>query len=388
MAYVQRTTKTSPTDMWLNPYWYDVNLNPFFDSFYCLPNCTIYAWGRLLELGAQNLTLCHGNAGSWYGYNDGYPRGQTPRLGAVGCWHSPTSMGQGHVAIVEEYDNESITISNSDFKYPFECGGDKLDKDNVWNMRAYFAYEYLRYPYSFSDYVFQGFIYVPIAGGVPPEPDNWISDNRYLIRSEMDSNAIKFYYTMTRLGCSYNAIVGMLANIEHESKINPGVWEDFRVRWRGYGLTQWSPYTKYSDWAGADWEDNGQKECERIIYEGNYGISQYDANQWFSNWYAPYVGYPEQPPISLFDYLRETALSPKVLADYWLLYYEHPDESNIPNRIAEHQELVDYYNNLLGGGGYIPPTPPTPTPAGFGKFKLMDMINKRKFVRKRGLQWR
>lgn len=384
MAYIRRTDKLTPTDMWDNPYWY-TNVNPYYNPTYMLPDCTCYTYGRLLELGATNINLCNGgtdDAGNWYNYNDGYQRSQTPRLGAVACWYSPSSQGDGHVAIVESINGNEIVTSNSNLILPSVCG-DKSIKSNVWNLWDYWYERTLTPPYGFLDYVLQGFIYVPIAGGAPPEPSSWITGNMYLSRSEMDNNAVKFYYTMTRLGCSYNAILGMLANIEHESNINPGIWEELRVRWRGYGLTQWSPYTKYSNWAGSDWENNGQKECERIIYEGNYGISQYDANQWFSNWYAPYVGYPEQPPISLFDYLRETALSPKVLADYWLLYYEHPDESNIPNRIAQHQSLVDYYNNLLGGGAPVPPTP-----VGEGKFNLLMIINKRKFVRKRGLQWR
>lgn len=388
MAYIPRTSKTSPTDMWDNPYWY-TNVNPYYDPVYMLPDCTCYTYGRLLELGATNINLCNGgtdDAGNWYNYNDGYQRGQTPQLGAVACWYSPSSQGGGHVAIVEAINGTEIVTSNSNLIRPDECG-DKSIQSNVWNLWDYWYERTLTPPYGFlGDYVLQGFIYVPIAGGAPPEPSAWISGNMRLSRSEMDSNAIKFYYVMTRLGCSYNSILGMLANIEIESYINPGIWEDLRVEWRGYGLTQWSPYTKYSDWAGIGWENNGQKECERIIYESNYGISQWDANQWFSNWYAPYVGYPEIPPMSFFDYVHETAVSPKVLADYWLLYYEHPGESNIPNRIAQHQSLVDYYNTLLGGGGPVPPVPPTPGTRTHGG--VIYKTNKRKFMKRRGLPWR
>ena len=180
----------------------------------------------------------------------------------------------------------------------------------------------------------------------PPEPTNWITGNRFLGRSEMDNNAIKFYYTMSRQGVSYNAILGMLANIEAESTINPGIWESLDPYAGGYGLVQWTPYTKYSDWAGSGWENNGQKECERIIYEANNGL------QWFDNYYAPQVGYPASIPISFADFIHST-LSPKVLADYWVLYYEHPYEGYIQGRIDSHQSQVDYYNNLLGGS--LPP---------------------------------
>ena len=162
----------------------------------------------------------------------------------------------------------------------------------------------------------------------------------------MDNNAIKFYYTMTRLGASYNAILAMLANIEVESNINPGIWESLAPYEGGYGLTQWTPYTKYSDWAGSGWQNNGQRECERIKYEANNGL------QWFANGAAPDHGYPYSPPISFGDFFI-SGQDPKTLADYWILYYEHPAESQIAGRIADHQAQVEYYNNLLGGGGPV-----------------------------------
>ena len=95
MAYIPRTSKTSPTDMWDNPYWY-TNDNPYYDPVYMLPDCTCYTYGRLLELGATNINLCNGgtdDAGNWYNYNDGYQRGQIPQLGAVACWASQSSQG-------------------------------------------------------------------------------------------------------------------------------------------------------------------------------------------------------------------------------------------------------------------------------------------------------
>ena len=168
--------------------------------------------------------------------------------------------------------------------------------------------------------------------------------------------------------------------MESESGINPGIWEELVVEGGGYGLVQWTPYTKYSDWAGQGWQDNGNKECDRILYEAQNGL------QWSSNWYAPHVGYPEIPPISLAEFLTETNLSPKVLADYWILYYEHPDESNIPYRIAEHQAQCDYYNELLMNSP-ISPDPPSP-PYYPQRVKTPFISNKRKFMKRRGLPWR
>lgn len=380
MAYIPRTSKTVPTDMWQNTYWYDYPPNPFTGQWR-LPNCTCYAWGRVCELGATNVTLSTSEAGDWYSYtSDGYERGQTPRLGAVGCWYSPSSSGHGHVAVVESISGTDVTFSNSAYIEAY----DKQTNQTYYNNSGdYFYMTTLSYPYNFgADYSFQGFIYVPITGGgAPPEPSAWIYGNRYLTRAEQDNNAVKFYYTMSRLGASYNAILGMLANIEHESTINPGIWENLDAFNGGYGLVQWTPYTKYSQWAGQGWRDNGQKECERIWYEAE------NNEQWFDNPVALQYGYTVVPPVTLMQFMTSTE-NPKVLADYWLLYYEHPDESYISGRIAQHQAKVDYYNQLLGGGSPIPPVPPPVPPHGGHSSKFMYMISKRKFMRKRGLPWR
>lgn len=108
-----------------------------------LPNCVGYAWGRYCE--EQNIHSCklsRGNAENWYGYNDGYNRGSTPKLGAVICWHSTKSGG--HVAIVEKINNDgSILTSNSAYN----------------GSRFYTKKLYPPHYRMGSAYTFQGFIY-------------------------------------------------------------------------------------------------------------------------------------------------------------------------------------------------------------------------------------
>ena len=320
-----------------NSLWY--SNNPFYQAGYGLPNCTCYAWGRFWEIAGggsdKRPRLSTANAEDWYNYGDGYERGTTPKLGAVICFADGPFSGDGHVAIVEEiFDDGSITTSNSAY------GGDYFYTQRLSPLNNYVPA---------AGYIFQGFIYNPYAGGqAPPEPDNWITGNRFLSRAEQDNNAIKFYYVMTRLGFSYNAILGMLANLQSESTINPGIWEGLNPYGGGYGLVQWTPYTKYSDWAGSGWENNGQKECERINYESQNGL------QWFGNPAAGSIGYPTTPPVS-FAQFKESDLDPVTLADYWLLYYEHPREDLLPSRHSENVNNVAYYDDLLGGGGPVPP---------------------------------
>lgn len=135
-----------------------------------LPNCVGYAFGRFMAILGSYPSLCTGNAGTWYGYNDGYKRGQTPQLGAVACWSYPG--GAGHVAIVEKI-NPDGSIVCSESNYP---------TNSFLNRNPNFNFKYvprLQYPYFTgvnesryapnyysSAFHFQGFIYNPACAQV------------------------------------------------------------------------------------------------------------------------------------------------------------------------------------------------------------------------------
>lgn len=105
--------------------------------------------------------------------------------------------------------------------------------------------------------------------------NDWVTGNRFLGSDDMKHNGILVYKELSKYGFSVNAIAGILGNLEAESTINPGIWEGLQPYIGGYGLVQWTPYEKYSDWAGENWQNNGDKECERIAYEFENGIQYY-----------------------------------------------------------------------------------------------------------------
>ena len=80
----------------------------------------------------------------------------------------------------------------------------------------------------------------------------------------------------------------------------------------GFGLVQWTPRTKYSDWAGADWQTNFDKQLQRIMYELNNGL------QW--QWRPGYTQY-----ISFYDFTRSND-SLDYLTGAFLYYYEGPGD--------------------------------------------------------------
>lgn len=109
-----------------------------------LANCVGYCWGRWWEIMDQNPGLCSNDAKYWWTYNDGYPRGSEPRLGAIICF---TSSGQGHVAIVERViDPDTIVTSNSAYNQTIFYT-QTLRRVNGWTWNSAFT--------------FQGFIYLP-----------------------------------------------------------------------------------------------------------------------------------------------------------------------------------------------------------------------------------
>ena len=96
-----------------NPYYHELNL--YYRFGLGMPNCTAYAYGRAYEILGREPMLCNGNAGQWWSYNisiGAYAYGSEPRLGAIACWDDYNNYS-GHVAVVEEINGETVTISES-----------------------------------------------------------------------------------------------------------------------------------------------------------------------------------------------------------------------------------------------------------------------------------
>lgn len=166
--------------------------------------------------------------------------------------------------------------------------------------------------------------------------DSWISKNAYLTRAEMEFNALILTTFFRGHGWTDNAIAGMLGNMQTESSINPGIWENLSrpapsITNVGYGLVQWTPYTKYSEWAGGDWENNGFKQCERIIWELENRVQYYST-----------VDYP----LSFREFSQSTQ-TPEYLAQAWLYNYERPSSLNQPQRSTQAREWYTFIGGKI-----------------------------------------
>jgi hypothetical protein len=163
---------------------------------------------------------------------------------------------------------------------------------------------------------------------------------RRLTNEEMTVNANYIYSFLLSKGWTKNAIAGILGNMQSESSINPNRWQSDNIGnlQGGYGLTQWTPATKYLNWAdslGYAWTDiDGQ--IDRLQYEVENGI------QWIAT-----TNYP----MSFQEFIKSTD-TPYNLALAFIANYERPLDPNQPIRGTQAQY---WYEHLQGSS-----TSPTP----------------------------
>ncbi len=175
-----------------------------------------------------------------------------------------------------------------------------------------------------------------------------VSKNNYLTLEEMTVNAEYIMSYFLSKGWSNEAISGMLGNMQTESTINAGIWQnlDEGNLSLGVGLVQWTPATKLTEWASSVGLDFSQidTQLKRIEYEVANGI------QW---------GAVAEYPMSFTEFIvsRET---PEYLAQVFLKNYEKPSNQNQPNRSTQARYWFDTLSGESSGGS----KPAFPTSAG------------------------
>lgn len=101
---------------------------------------------------------------------------------------------------------------------------------------------------------------------------SWIIDyQRWLSESESLNNAQQVANHFKGTDWTKESLSAMCGNMRHESSINPDMYE-YGYDWsadRGYGLVQWTPRSKYWDWAVSQGLEprSGDSQLARIDYE-------------------------------------------------------------------------------------------------------------------------
>lgn len=167
-----------------------------------------------------------------------------------------------------------------------------------------------------------------------------VSGNRYLTLEEMTINAQYILNAFIEKGWTKESVCGMLGNMQSESTINPGIWEGLNAgnMSGGYGLVQWTPASKYIDWANNEGYaiDDIDGQINRIVYEVENGL------QWIST---------SSFPMTFKEFTQSTDTTYN-LAMVFIANYERPLEPNQPIRGTQ----AEYWYTTLTGGTNPHPT--------------------------------
>ena len=120
---------------------------------------------------------------------------------------------------------------------------------------------------------------------------------------------------LTSRGWTKQSVSALLGNMQSESEISADSWENGLIgnMSGGYGLVQWTPATKYINWAQSKGlvYQNVISQCKRLEWEVVNSQQFYNPNMTFAQF-------------------TKSTQSPEALADIFIRYYERPFNPNQP----------------------------------------------------------
>jgi len=178
---------------------------------------------------------------------------------------------------------------------------------------------------------------------------NWLTEAESLHNAQIVANHFK------GTDWTRESISALCGNMRHESSINPDMYE-YGYAWeddRGYGLVQWTPRSKYWNWATARGltPENGNSQLARIDYEVDNNIQWIPRDSNFNG--------------LTFKEFRTNArgLTVNQLTEAFTWGYERPNrqagEDSMPARQAFARRCLnelDWTGTGGGGGGKPRPT--------------------------------
>lgn len=208
---------------------------------------------------------------------------------------------------------------------------------------------------------------------------SWISDyQRWLSEEESLNNAQMVVNYFVGTDWTAAALSALCGNMRHESSINPDMYE-YGYDWaddRGFGLVQWTPRSKYWDWAEGEGLSPrlGDSQLARIQYETENNI------QWIANGHSARYGLEDKYDISFSQFRANTpGYSLAELTEAFMWNYEGPaysaGQSSLSGRIAFAERCLAELNF---SGVPIDPNPddptPTPTPGKMNADALIHLL--------------
>ena len=188
----------------------------------------------------------------------------------------------------------------------------------------------------------------------------WINNFQVWLTAEQSmKNAQLVADHLSNEGWARESISAVIGNMRHESSVNPNMYE-YGWGWnqdRGFGLMQWTPRSKYWNWA----LNNGYSENE--LRDGNAQLARLDYEvdqniQYIANGHQRRYGYAEKYNFSFADF-RSNAhnLNVNQLTEAFMWNYLGPAYSAGTGSLGDRQSFARRaYNELdfSGGGNTIP----------------------------------
>lgn len=190
--------------------------------------------------------------------------------------------------------------------------------------------------------------------------------NAYLTETQKQDN-VQWIYNWITTPANFGwphmySLAGMLGNIDAESTVNPGLWQNLIQNYAmGYSLFQWTPATKYTNWCTKNGLVNFYMDSalKRLKYEFDHNL------QWIAT---------DVYPISFQNFITgyfDNNTDIGYCTEVFLRCYERAGIERLEYRI----ERANHWFEFLGGE--TPPSPivPPPTP-GLGLNKTTFVYNK------------
>ena len=164
-----------------------------------------------------------------------------------------------------------------------------------------------------------------------------IVNNNYLTPSEMEINATYIYYYLRKEGWSKEAIAALMGNMEVESTINPGLWQNRNEgnKNAGFGLVQWTPPHDLTLWEWAEREGldpfDIDTQLKRLLLEATGEI--YHWQYWRTEGYS-----------MTFAEFTISTLAVEELAVIFMLNYERPNDKSLEKQQERKDKALKWFN--------------------------------------------
>lgn len=177
----------------------------------------------------------------------------------------------------------------------------------------------------------------------------WTNSLNALTEAQKENNVNIIYAFFKNLGWNDLPIAAMLGNMELEGQMNPAQWENGKAIEGsgavGFGLSQWTPWTKLANFLGDNWRNDYDGQLRRIEWEAK---PENQGQQWVP--LSSYESYTFQ------QFAHDTTHT----LEWLVACYEYSYERGTP-MIATRVQYAERWLAYIQGEPPTPPTPPTPT---------------------------